>query len=189
MKTPEPSQITQILEAINSGDREAIDELFPLVYDHLRKMARTKMARERDKTLQTTALVHEVYLRLLQDEQPRWENRRHFFATAAEAMRRILVENARKRLSLKRGGDRQKVAFQEDMAAVQSDPTLMIAFDKALSRLQGQDPLMSDVVKLRCFAGLTVKEAGLALGISPRNVDRHWAAAKAWLYREIAQTR
>ena len=188
MKAPLPHQITQILESINSGDRQAIHELFPLIYDNLRKMARSRLAREKGQTLQTTALVHEVYLRLLQDENPRWENRRHFFGVAAEAMRRILVENARRRSSLKRGGDHEKITFSDDIAAVQSDPWLLIAFDQALNRLQTHDPLMSDVVKLRCFAGLTVKEAGLALGISPRNVDRNWAAAKAWLYREIQTT-
>jgi RNA polymerase sigma factor (TIGR02999 family) len=185
MKTPGPSQITEILESINSGDRGGIDQLFPLVYDTLRKMARKRMAQESRSTLQTTALVHEVYLRLLQDQQPHWENRRHFFAIAAEAMRRILVENARRRSSLKRGGNRKPVVFSENMVGVDSDPELLITFDQALTRLQTQDKNMSDVVKFRCFAGLTVKETALAMGISPRNVDRYWAAARAWLYRAV----
>jgi len=188
MKPLLPAQITQILESINSGDKEAVHELFLLVYENLRKMARSRLAQEKGQTLQTTALVHEVYLRLLQDESPRWENRRHFFAVAAEAMRRILVENARRRSSLKRGGDRKKVDFSEDMVAVTNHPELLIAFDQALSRLQTKDPIMGEVVHLRCFAGMTVKEVALSLQISPRNVDRHWAAAKAWLYREIQQT-
>jgi RNA polymerase sigma factor (TIGR02999 family) len=187
MDVPEPNQITQILESINAGEEAAVHQLFPLVYDQLKKMAKARMAREPDQTLQTTALVHEVYLRLLQDEHPKWENRRHFFSVAAEAMRRILVESARRRSSIKRGGDRHKIAFSEDLVAVQSDPSLMISFDEALTRLQEKDRLMSDVVKLRCFAGLTVKETALALGMSTRNVDRSWAAAKAWLYREIAR--
>lgn len=187
MKTPEPSQITQILEVINSGDRRAMDQLFPLVYEQLRRMARKRMAQEpAGQTLQTTAVVHEVYLRLLGEEQPRWENRRHFFAVAAEAMRRILVENARRRLSLKRGGGEwQRVALSENIVAVNSDPVLLLTFDRALSGLEGKDPTMSEVVKLRCFAGLTVKETAFALSMSPRNVDRTWAAAKTWLYHQI----
>ena len=182
-----PSEITQILEAINSGNKDGIAQLFPLVYEQLRRIAHARMAREPGQTLQTTALVHEVYLRLLQQEKPRWENRRHFFAVAAESMRRILVENARKRYSLKRGGHQQKIAFHENMIAVQSDPVLMLTFDQALTRLQIEDQTMSEIVKLRCFAGLTVKETALALGLSARNVDRQWAAAKAWLYHEMLQ--
>lgn len=171
------TQITQILEAISAGDKEGIQKLFPLVYEQLRKMARAQMAREPGQTLQATALVHEVYLRLLSDQQPRWENRRHFFAVAAEAMRRILVENARRRASLKRGGDQQRIELNEAIGAVNSNPDLFISFDQALQRLQKQDPEMAEVVKLRCFAGLTVKETALALAISPSNVDRNWAAA------------
>ena len=186
MDVPEPTQITQILESINAGEETAVQQLFPLVYNQLRHMARARMAREPEQTLQTTALVHEVYLRLLQDQNPKWENRRHFFAVAAEAMRRILVESARRRSSAKRGGNRKKITLSEDLVSVQSDPFLMLSFDQALTRLQDKDPAMSDVVKLRCFAGLTVKETALALGMSPRNVDRNWAAAKAWLHREIA---
>ena len=181
-------QITEILEAINEGDREGFRQLFPLVYDQLRKIARTRMAREHGLTLQTTDLVHEVYLRLLQDENPKWENRRHFFAVGAEAMRRILIENARRRASLKRGGHQLKVPFHESMIAVNSDPYVILNFDQALTRLRAQDPVMEEVVKLRCFAGLTVKETALAMGISPRNVDRHWAAAKAWLYKEMSRS-
>jgi RNA polymerase sigma factor (TIGR02999 family) len=145
------------------------------------------MAREHGQTLQTTDLVHEVYLRLLQDENPRWENRRHFFSAGAEAMRRILIENARRRASLKRGGHQLKVPFHESMIAVDSDPYLILSFDQALTRLRAQDPVMEEVVKLRCFGGLTVKETALAMNISQRNVDRHWAAAKAWLYQQMSR--
>jgi RNA polymerase sigma factor (TIGR02999 family) len=182
-----PTQITGILEAINGGDRKGVQQLFPLVYEQLRKIAHARMARSPGQTLQTTALVHELYLRLLHQEQPRWENRRHFFSIAAEAMRRILIENARRRASLKRGGNRQQIPFHEDMSAVNSDPDLILSFDQALTRLRIQDPVMEEVVKLRCFAGLTIKETALALGVSTRNVDRQWSAAKAWLYEQVAK--
>ena len=182
------SQITGILEAISAGDREGLKELFPLVYEQLRKIARVRMAREPGQTLQTTALVHEVYLRLLQDKQPKWENRKHFFTIAAEAMRRILIEHARRRASLKRGGHQQRISFHENIIAVNSDPDLVLTFDQALTRLHAQDPLMAEVVKLRCFAGLTVKETALALGIIPREVDRRWAAARAWICRQILKS-
>jgi RNA polymerase sigma-70 factor (ECF subfamily) len=185
MESLEPSEITQILERISAGKEDAIQQLFPLVYDRLRRIARRKMAREPGQTLQTTALVHEVYIRLLQDQNPRWENRRHFFAVAAEAMRRILVENARRRSSLKRGGWQQKLPLQDDTIAIQSDPTMLLAVDQALKRLQAIDPSMNEVFQLRCFAGLTVEETANALAVSPRSVDRYWSAAKAWLYREI----
>jgi RNA polymerase sigma factor (TIGR02999 family) len=151
-------------------------------------MAKAQMASEQNQTLQATALVHEVYLRLLQTQQPRWENRKHFFAVAAEAMRQILVDHARRRASLKRAGNQRRITLTDDMAAVQANPDLFLSFDRALSKLQNQDSRMADVVKLRCFAGLTVNETALALDISPRNVDRHWAAARAWLSREITQS-
>jgi RNA polymerase sigma factor (TIGR02999 family) len=190
MKTPPPSQITRILAEINQGNSEAIDELFPLVYEHLRKMAKLRMAQERGtQILQTTAIVHEVYLRLLGDENPRWENRRHFFSVAAEAMRRILIENARQRATLKRGGKWQRLVLNENLLSSAGDPELVLIMDQALGRLQSKDHEMSEVVKLRCFAGLTVRETAQALGISPRNVDRHWAAAKAWLYQEMVHAR
>jgi RNA polymerase sigma factor (TIGR02999 family) len=190
MKIPAPNQITQILTAINEGDHQAMDRLFPLVYDQLRRMAKSRMAQERSgEVLQTTAIVHEVYLRLLGDEQPHWESRRHFFSVAAEAMRRILIENARQRASLKRGGNWHRLVLTENIAGAQGDPELLLILDQALGRLHVKDPQMSEVVKLRCFAGLTVKETAMALKMSPRNVDRHWAAAKAWLYHEMGQTR
>jgi RNA polymerase sigma factor (TIGR02999 family) len=188
MVEPSSSQITQILESISAGEKDAVQKLFPLVYEQLRKMARAQMARQPGQTLQATALVHEVYLRLVDTAQPRWENRRHFFAVAAEAMRQILVDHARRRASLKRAGNQKRVTLTDDMAAVQENPVLFLSFDRALCKLQDQDSQMADVVKLRCFAGLTVNETALALDISPRNVDRHWSAARAWLWREIAQS-
>lgn len=189
MSASEADQITEILEAINRGNRDALQQLFPLVYDSLRKMARIRMADEPAQTLQTTALVHEVYLRLLQDKQPEWESRRHFFAVAAEAMKRILVESARRRSSLKRGGNRRKFALTEDLVAVYSDAELYLIFDQALELLAAQDPQMSEVVKLHCFAGLTVDETARAMGLSPRNVDRTWAAAKAWLFHKLSHSK
>ncbi|HEY7162632.1 MAG TPA: ECF-type sigma factor [Acidobacteriota bacterium] len=187
MKESTGNEITQILELISSGDKEAIRELFPIVYDQLRKIARIQMARQPEQTLQATALVHEVYLRLIESKESNWENRKHFFAVAAEAMRQILVDSARRRASLKRGGDQRRVPLTDDLAAVQTDPQLFLSFDRALKKLQNQDSQMADVVKLKCFAGLTIKEISLALNMSPRNVDRHWSAARAWLFREAAQ--
>lgn len=185
MGEQDKGQITEILAAMKGGKRDALHQLFPIVYDRLRRIARNKMAREPAQTLQTTALVHEVYLRLLDDKEQSWENRRHFFAVAAEAMRRILVENARKRATLKRGGNGHRIPLNENMVAVCSNPDLFLMFDRGLELLEAQDPRMSDVVKLRCFAGLTVEETAETLGISSRNVDRLWAAAKAWLYHNM----
>lgn len=188
MKTPAPGEVTQILEAITSGDRQAIHQLFPIVYEQLRKMAKARMAREQGNTLQTTGLVHELYLRLLKEEEPRWENRKHFFAVAAEAMRRILIENARRRATVRRGRKATKITLQENMLTNDSDPQLLLIMDQALTRLHSRDSLMSEVVKLHCFAGLTIHETALVLGTSPRNVDRQWAAAKAWLYKEMVES-
>lgn len=189
MNAPHPDQITEILESINAGDPDALQRLYPIVYDQLRRMASARMAKHRGQTLQTTALVHEVYLRLLKDQQPLWQNRGHFFAIAGDAMRNILVESARRRASLKRGGDQQRITLNENLPAVSLDPVTFLVFDQALSRLHQQDPMMSRIVKLRCFAGLTVKETALALNISEPTVDRKWAAAKAWLQREIIRSK
>lgn len=190
MKSRQPShEITRILIAINAGDSRAADQLFPLIYNELRRMARTKMRGDKgDQTLQPTALVHEVYLRLVGNENESWENRGHFFHAAAEAMRHILIDRARRRARLKRGGNRQRIDFNETVAIDQTSPQEFLALDQALSRLEKLDPAMSKVVKLRYFAGLTVKETAKSLGISPRTVDRHWAAARAWLYREMERS-
>ncbi|MCI0441961.1 ECF-type sigma factor [bacterium] len=187
MNQSSAKEITQILESIRTGDKEAVRDLFPLVYEQLRKMAKAQMARQPEQTLQATALVHEVYLRVFESKEPNWQNRKHFFAVAAEAMRQILVDHARRRASLKRAGNRKRVPLTEDIAVVQTDPHHFLSFDRALAKLQNQDPQMADVVKLRCFAGLTIKEIALALDMSPRNVDRHWAAARAWLSVEMTQ--
>ena len=187
--TDRPQQITRILEAVNGGDLEAAQALFALVYDELRRMARSRMARESPgHTLQPTALVHEAYIRLMGDENLRFENRAHFFTAAAEAMRRILIEHARKKRSGKRQGGRQRIGLMETMAVQEPAPDEVSALDEALSRLERKDRQMSDVLKLRFFVGLTVQETAEALSLSPRTVDRQWAAARAWLTREIRKS-
>jgi len=181
------SDVTTILSAIEKGDPSAAEQLLPLVYDELRKLAARRLAQENSsQTLQATALVHEAYLRLVDvEEAPNWNSRGHFFAAAAEAMRRILVENARKRGRLKRGGDRQRLdldALQLSVLEVGDD---LLALDEALTELDQKHPDKAALVKLRYFAGLTVAEAALALGVSTSTADRHWTYARAWLYRRI----
>jgi RNA polymerase sigma factor (TIGR02999 family) len=188
-RQPSP-QITRLLEAIHKGDRGAAEDLFTLVYDELRRMARARMARERaGHTLQPTALVHEVYVRLMAGEGAHFENRAHFFSAAAEAMRRILIEHARKKFSEKRQGARRKIELEETMAIQEPPEDELLALDEALTRLESRDRVMTDVLKLRFFVGLTVPETAEALGISPRTVDRNWTAARAWLTREITRGR
>ena len=180
--------VTQILNAISAGDKQASDQLIPLVYEELRRIARAQMAHERPgQTLQPTALVHEAYIRLVGKDNPAWENRAHFFSAAAEAMRRILIERARSRFRLKRGRNPHRVQLDDTVAFIEPDADELLALDQALNRLETQDPIMSKVVKLRYFAGLTGEETATTLGISPRNVDRYWAAARAWLQREISR--
>lgn len=181
-----PQRITRLLEAVNRGDPDATQNLFSLVYGELRRMARSKMARESPgHTLQPTALVHEAYIRLIAEVDPGFENRAHFFSAAAEAMRRILIEHARKKRSDKRQGNRQRVELMETMAVQEPAPDEVAALDEALSRLEAKDRQMSDVLKLRFFVGLTVQETAEALSLAPRTVDRQWAAARAWITREI----
>ncbi len=182
------SDITQILSQIDSGDPSAADQLLPLVYGELRKLAAARLAQEEPgQTLQATALVHEAYLRLVGDEnsQPSWENRSHFFAAAAQAMRRILVETARRKKTLKRGGDwvRQE-AFAMDVPELDAREDLL-ALDEALKKLAATDPKAADLVHLRYFAGLTIADAAELLNIPRRSADRCWAYARAWLHREI----
>jgi RNA polymerase sigma factor (TIGR02999 family) len=184
------SDVTRILHAIEQGDRHASGQLLPLVYDELRRLAAQKMAREAPgQTLDATALVHEAYLRLVGPaDQPRWESRRHFFAAAAEAMRRILVENARRKKSQKHGGHFQHRPLE---GVEQADPALepqadeLLALEEALTKLSDQDPLKAELVKLRYFAGLTTEQAAQALGISTATAERYWAYAKAWLRYEM----
>ena len=181
------SDVTRILDAATAGDPKAAAQLLPLVYDELRLLAAARMAKERgDHTLAPTALVHEAYLRLVGGDPPQdWNGRGHFFAAAAEAMRRILVEHARRRRSLKRGGDRQRVDLEElDVAAPERDDDL-IALDEALSALSAADPQAAKLVKLRYFAGLTIPQAAEALRVAPRTADFVWAYAKAWLLEKI----
>jgi RNA polymerase sigma factor (TIGR02999 family) len=181
------SEVTRILSAIEQGDPSAAEQLLPLVYDELRKLAAQKLAHEQPgQTLQATALVHEAYLRLVgRDDAERWDNRGHFFAAAAEAMRRILVENARRKGSDKRGGG----LVRHDLDAVElATPELgeeLLALDEALGRLEVKDPVKAQLVKLRHFAGMTIDEAALVLGISITTANRYWAYARAWLHQEI----
>lgn len=157
----------------------------PLVYGELRRLAHIRMASERPgQTLQATALVHEAYVRLLGTEDPGWDNRGHYFAAAAEAMRRILIERARRRTRLKRGGQDQRVTFDEVIAG-EDRPEQLIALDEALDRLEKHDEMMAQVVKLRYFAGLSVSETSSALGVSSRTVNRQWTAARAWLFQQM----
>lgn len=179
--------ITCILQALTAGDDRAGDELFTVVYGELRRIARALSARERpDHTLQPTAVVHEAYLRLVGEESPRWENRAHFFAAAAEAMRRILIDHARRKASLKRGGGHRRSSLT-DLPEPDARLEDLLALDQALDRLEERDPAMAEVVKLRYFAGLSVEETAKALGTSPRSVNRAWTAARSWLRRELGR--
>jgi RNA polymerase sigma factor (TIGR02999 family) len=181
------SEVTRILSAIEKGDPSAAGELLPLVYDELRKLAAQKLAQEKPgQTLQATALVHEAYLRLVDVEQAQqWNSRGHFFAAAAEAMRRILIDNARRKQSRQRGGDWVRQDLEAlDLAAPESADELL-ALDEALPRLAAADKTAADVVQLRFFAGLPLPEVARILGISPRTADRLWAYARAWLHQDI----
>lgn len=180
------SDITQILNQVSQGDRQAAERLLSAVYDELRHLAASKLAREKPgQTLQPTALVHETYLRLLGDRPVRWDNRGHFFAAAAEAMRRILVEAARRKGRLRHGGGRQRCTLDEGDAIVAPDSVDLVALDEALEKLANDDPTKAQLVKLRYFGGLTVEQAGEVLGISRATADRYWRFARAWLYNEI----
>jgi RNA polymerase sigma factor (TIGR02999 family) len=180
------NDVTRILSAIEQGNAQATEQLLPLVYEELRRLAARQMAQEKKgQTLQATALVHEAYLRLVDDRGRRWESRGHFFAAAAEAMRRVLVENARAKKRLKRGGGLAKREFDPDLLVAPELPDDLLALDEALTRLAAADRQAADVVQLRVFAGLTVKEAARVLGVSPRTVDHAWAYARAWLLAEL----
>ncbi|HEY2250242.1 MAG TPA: sigma-70 family RNA polymerase sigma factor [Planctomycetaceae bacterium] len=180
------SEVTRILEAIGSGDTGALERLLPLVYDELRRLAAAKLAHEaRGHTLQATALVHEAYLRLIAGAEPRFQTRGHFFTAAAEAMRRILIDRARSRGRQKRGGGARRLELNDlDLASPPPDDDLL-ALDEALSKLEAEDPVKANLVKLRFFAGLTVEQAATALGISRATADRYWSFARAWLFHEI----
>ncbi|MEO9595438.1 MULTISPECIES: ECF-type sigma factor [Rhodopirellula] len=182
------AKVTQILNQIQSGDVAAASDLLPLVYEEMRRLARHKMKSEAaGQTLQPTALVHEAYMRLVGTEDiPQWDNRGHFFTAAAEAMRRILIENARRRHSLKRGGDRERYEIAEDDAIIDfNNAEELLDLNDALTKFADIEPEMAKLVELRYFAGLSVDESAKALGISPRTVKRNWAFARAWLGREL----
>ena len=180
--------VTQILNAIERGDPQAASQLLPLVYDELRRLAARKMAQESSgQTLQPTALVHEAFLRLVGNEDvEQWDSRGHFFVAAAEAMRRILIENARRRKSIKRGGAMARCELQDaDVALEADDFDTLIALDEALLRLAAEDKALAQLVELRYFTGLTIEETAKVLGVSPRTTKRNWAYARAWLRREM----
>lgn len=181
-----PREVTQILEAINQGKTSAADELLPLVYDELRALARRAFAKERlGHTLQPTALVHEAYIRLVGGAEVKWESRIHFFRTAAQAMRRILIDSARRKATEKHGGGKVVPIIDVEGLAESSRPDDLLALDECLERLEGIDGRMAEVVKLRYFAGLSVEDTASALGVTSRTVRRDWVAAKAWLFREV----
>ncbi len=178
---------SHILGAIGQGDPRVAAQLLPLVYDELRRLAVAQMAREKPgHTLDATALVHEAYLRLVGDQQ--FDGRRHFFAAAAEAMRRILVENARRRHSLKRGGDRQRLDLDREQPVEVERGVPLLALDEALDRLESRDPDKARLVKLRYFVGMTVEQAAETLGISVTTANRWWSYARAWLHEEIRRS-
>ena len=181
------NEVTRILTAVEQGDSQAAEQLLPLVYNELRKLAAQRMAQEKPgQTLQATALVHDAYLRLVGgDGAQHWNNRGHFFAAAAEAMRRILIESARGKARDKRGGDWQRINFEGLDVATSVAPDQLLALDDALVRLAALDHLAGELVKLRYFAGLSLDQAAMALGISTATAYRHWAYARAWLHSEL----
>ena len=184
------SEVTHILQAIEQGDGGATEQLLPLVYDELRKLAAAKLGRESPgQTLQATALVHEAYLRLVDvDRVPSWKSRAHFLAAAAEAMRRILVENARRKQRIRHGGQYRRVELDELPVCVENPVEDVVAISEVLDRLAQVDERSAEFVKLRYFVGLSVDEAAEVLGISARTAHREWAYARAWLYRELNGT-
>ena len=181
------TEITRILTAIDQGDAQAANELLPVVYDELRRLAAQKLSHEKPgQTLQATALVHEAYLRLVGCEDQHWESRGHFFAAAAEAMRRILVENARRKKRTKHGGGWDPVDLEQAAPTIEGPSDDLIAMDEALAKLAAEDKVKADLVKLRYFGGLTIEQAAQILGISRVTAHRYWVYARAWLHREIS---
>jgi len=180
------SEVTRILDAIQNGDH-ASEELLPLVYDELRKLAAAKLAREKPgQTLDATALVHNAYLRLVGPaDAARWENRGHFFAAAATAMRRILIERARRKQRMIHGGGRQRQELHSELVVMTVPNDDLLALDAALAKLSQSDPIKSELIELRYFAGLTGDQAAKILGISPKTADRYWAYSRAWIRREM----
>ena len=186
----QPHDVTQILNAVQTGDAKAAEELLPLLYSELRQIAAGKMASEAaGHTLQPTALVHEAWLRLVGENERTWPSRAYFFAAAAEAMRRILVEYARRKQSLKRGGEFEREELNESMLVLSAPPDELLAVDEALEKLSAEDRPAAELVKLRYFVGMTMEEAASALDMAPRSAERLWSYARAWLQREIRRQR
>jgi RNA polymerase sigma factor (TIGR02999 family) len=181
------SEVTQLLSAIDRGDQQASAELLPLVYEELRKLAAHRLAHEKPgQTLQATSLVHEAYLRLVHGQSdPAWNSRGHFFAAAAEAMRRILVENARRKHRVRHGGEMSRVDLENANQISGDSDFHLLDLDEALTQLAAEEPEVAEVVKLRYFAGLNIEETAQSLSLSVRTVNRHWAFAKAWLYQRL----
>jgi RNA polymerase sigma factor (TIGR02999 family) len=180
------SEVTRILNSIEQGDARAADELLPLVYAELRRLAAQKMARESPgHTLQPTALVHEAWLRLVGEQNQQWDSRGHFFAAATEAMRRILIEHARRKNAVKRGVDFERVNFENVDVAILAEGGEFLLLNDALEKLEREDPDAAQVVKLRFFAGLTNEQAGKVLGVTDRTAKRYWTFARAWLFQEL----
>lgn len=188
MKHEPPSEVTLLLQGWRSGDRKALDALLPLVYEELRRLAHFQLQKERqDHTLQSAAVVHEAYLRLIGLSPPQWESRTHFFAIASQLMRQILVDYARRRVAGKRGGGACKLSLEEATALPRQRDIDVLLLDDALKALAKIDPRQSRVVELRFFAGLSLQEISEALEIAPATVQRDWTAARAWLHREISR--
>lgn len=180
------SDVTQILERVERGDGKAAEELLPLVYEELRRLAAAKMAQEQPgQTLQPTALVHEAWLRLVRTPEQNWQNRTHFFRTAAECMRRILIDNARRKQQIRHGGGQQRIPLDGLEIADDSDPQRLLNINEALDRLAAQDSTKAEIVKLRFFGGFENREIAEVLGVSERTVERAWRFAKAWLLAEL----
>ena len=180
------TDVTRILNAIEQGDARATEKLLPLVYEELRLLAAQKMAQEKPgQTLQATALIHEAYIRLVEGENQNWNSKGHFFKAAAEAMRRILIENARRKTSLKRGGNRQRIELSETKLAIESPSADLLEANEALNKLSAEEPSIADLVKLRYFGGLTIDQVAEIQGISRRTAIDHWIYARSWLAREV----
>jgi RNA polymerase sigma factor (TIGR02999 family) len=185
---PSPDEITQLLHAFGDGDSEAVEHLVPMVYDALRGIAHNHLAHERpDHTFSTTALVHEAYIKLIDQREATWKSRAHFFAIASQAMRRILVDYARRRKAAKRGGDAPKVPLEEALVMAETRADELLALDEALSELAAFDPRQAAIVEYRFFGGLTIEQTGAVMDISPSTVKREWIVAKAWLSHAMDQ--
>lgn len=186
MRNGSPRQVTDLLAQWRAGDRDALDALMPLVYEELRRLARHYLRQERsDHTLQSTALVHEAYMRLVGQNSPEWKSRAHFFGVAARLMRQILVDHARASRAAKRGGDSLKLTLNEALAGSKEKDLDILALDDALNNLTQLHPQQSEIVELRFFSGLSIEDTSEVLGVSPATVKRNWTTARAWLFREM----